>query len=465
MIGLTTRILLRDYRSPSSRLAWFIVIILLPLVGGVVYFLFGETRLGKAAARRNALIFDNMKTMSADTFGDLSIVLKSVDPLYQPAFRYAASMNGLHTLGGNRAELMADARAARERLIADIDAATNHVHLLYYIWLDDETGRATARALMRAVSRGVVCRAMVDGLGSRGIIRSPLWREMRDAGVKVSVTLPIDNFILAILRSRLDLRNHRKLIIIDGSITHCGSQNCADPEFRIKARYAPWVDIMLRIEGPVAAQNQALFASDWLQVNDDELADFPFITKELGDGFPGQILADGPTVRLGATAQLFATMINVARDELTISTPYFVPDATVLDAICAAALRGVSVTMIFPLRNDSWIVAAASRSFYWKLLRSGVNIYEFIPGLIHAKTLTIDGQVTFLGTSNIDIRSFDLNYENDVLLQDRAISVAVRARQSEYIEQSMRVTLEDVESWPLHHRIWNNVVATMGPVL
>ncbi len=430
-----------------------------------MYFLFGEVRLGRAAARKNELIFDSMKTMSADTFGDVSTVLDSVDPLYQPAFRYAASMNGLHTLAGNRAELMADARTARERLIADIDAATDHVHLLYYIWLQDDTGRETARALMRAVSRGVVCRAMVDGLGSRAIIRSRLWREMRESGVQASVTLPIDNFLFALVRSRVDLRNHRKLIVIDGRITHCGSQNCADPEFRIKPRYAPWVDIMLRIEGPVAAQTQALFASDWLQVNDGKLDDFPFITDELSLGFPAQILADGPTVRLGATAQLFATMIGTARNELTISTPYFVPDATVLDAICAAALRGVAVTMIFPQRNDSWIVAAASRSFYRKLLASGVHVYEFIPGLLHAKTLTIDGQVTLLGTSNIDIRSFDLNYENDVLLQDRAISAAVRARQSEYIAQSVRLTFEDVERWPLYLRIWNNVIATMGPVL
>ena len=261
----------------------------------------------------------------------------------------------------------------RERLVADIDAATDHVHVLYYIWLDDDTGTAVAQALMRAARRGVTCRAMADGLGSRRLIKGALWREMKEAGVQLAVALSLENPVRTLLTSRIDLRNHRKITVIDGRITYCGSRNSADPEFLVKAKYAPWVDIMLRFEGPVVAQNQLLFASDWMQATDEALDQFNLIAEPIDGGFPAQVMGDGPTERRGATPQLFANLIACAQHDLTLSTPYFVPDATVFEALCAAAHRGVNVTLIFPKVNDSWVVAAASRSYYRRLLEGGVR--------------------------------------------------------------------------------------------
>lgn len=158
-------------------------------------------------------------------------------------------------------------------------------------------------------------------------------------------------------------------------------------------------------------------------------------------------------------------LLACAQHEVVISTPYFVPDATVLDALCATAWRGVQLTLITPARNDSAFVAAASRSHYHRLLQAGVQIYEFTPGLLHAKTLCVDGQVTLLGSTNLDLRSFDLNFENNVLLQDAAITQAVRARQSAYIAQSRPVTLAQLQAWPWWQRIWNNLLATLSPLL
>ncbi len=462
--GLTMRVLLRDDLVPSSRLAWFMVITTLPVAGVIVYFLFGEAKLGRSASRRRVII-NSVLADSPAILGSKSVLQDAIEPAYQPAFKFAASINGFQTNTGNHAELMPDALEARRRLISDIDAATVSVNVLYYIWLEDTTGTNLAQALIRAAARGVHCRAMADGLGSRQLIRSPLWQAMREAGVRTEIALPLDRPLRTLLTSRIDLRNHRKITVIDGQISYCGSQNCADPEFLVKPDFAPWVDIMLRIEGPVVAQNQLLFASDWMVARKDSLKEFALAPRVFANGFPASIVGDGPTERAGASAQLFASLIGTASKTLTISTPYFVPNATVTNAIQAAAYRGVRVTLIFPQRNDSWIVAAASRSFYQAILQSGASIHEYTAGLLHAKTLTIDGCVTFLGSSNMDLRSFDLNYENDILLQDIATTRAIEERQRDYLRQSRPVTILQVKGWSLPHRLWNNAIATIGPVL
>ena len=466
VIGFSARILLRDDLSTAARLAWVLVMLFTPYVGAVIYLLFGEISLGRTVHQRHDEIFAKLRKMAGAAMGSCDGNLEgNVETEYQTAFR-AASVDGFGTTVGNRAELLPDAETARSRLVEDIDQATESIQCMYYIWLDDTTGRNVAEALMRAARRGVVCHAIADGLGSRKFVRSKWWDAMREAGVKLSVSLPIKWVVDTILFSRLDLRNHRKITVIDSRITWCGSQNCADPEFRVKAKYAPWVDIMLRLEGPVVAQCQLLFASDWLlNTGDNVPASLQLRTEPIDGGFPAQLFADGPTDRRGVVPQLFATLLTLAKNEVVISTPYFVPNSTVLDAICAAAIRGVDVTMIFPKHNDSWIVAAASHSYYRQLLEHGVKIFEFRDGLLHAKTLTIDRKLSLIGSTNLDLRSFDLNYENDILLRDNDAAGRIRDRQQTYVDQSDPVTIDHVESWNPMRRIWNNVIATVGPIL
>lgn len=466
VLVFSTRILLRDDLSSAARLAWFLVMLFAPYFGVAVYLLFGEISLGRTVHKRHDEIFSKLRSMRSSAMGSCDRYLDdNIETEYQTAFR-AASVDGFETTVGNRAELLPDAQTARSRLIEDIDNATESVQALYYIWLDDNTGRNVAAALVRAAKRGVVCHAIADGLGSRKFVRSRWWREMSDAGVNLTVALPIKWVVDTILFSRLDLRNHRKITVIDGGITWCGSQNCADPEFQVKAKYAPWVDIMLRFEGPIVAQCQLLFASDWLLNSGQQIPDsFQMKASEIDGGFAAQIFADGPTERRGATPQLFATLLTLARNQVVISTPYFVPNSTVLDAICAAAIRGIDVTMIFPKRNDSWIVAAASRSYYRQLLEHGVKVFEFRDGLLHSKTFTVDRALSLVGSTNLDLRSFDLNYENDILLRDDDLTQSIFQRQQEYISKSDPVTLREVHAWSYRRRIWNNVVATVGPIL
>lgn len=465
VLAFTIRILLRDDLSPPGRLAWFIVLNVLPYFGSIVYFLFGEIDIGKHAKKRHDEIFDQIQAKAAEFMGDPSNSAQLIERIYQPAFQYAGSINGFHPLAGNTAELMEDSDSTLTRMLADIDAATDHVHVLYYIWLNDHTGTAVAEALIRAAQRGVTCRAMADGLGSRALVKSALWQRMEKSGVQVAIALSFRNLIRTIITSRFDLRNHRKITVIDSRITYCGSRNSADPEFLVKQKYGPWIDIMLRFEGPVVAQNQLLFASDWMQTTNQPLELIPLQSETIAGGFAAQVMGVGPTERRGATPQLFSNLFACAEHELTLTTPYFVPDATVLEGLCAAAHRGVAVTLIFPKANDSWIVAAASRSYYHKLLDAGCVIYEHRKGLLHSKTLTVDGKVSLIGSSNLDLRSFDLNYENNILLQDQHITQAIAARQQSYIDRSDQIELPAVLAWPYYRRIWNNVIATIGPVL
>lgn len=432
-----------------------------PFIGLVLYVFFGEVSVGEHTTDHYLSVQQSIYKAKPEFFDqghDQEIVTNA-------ASSYATSINGFPITSGNTVELLPDAAAARQRLIDDIDQAEREINLLYYIWLPDNTGLKTANALINAAKRGVTCRAMVDAMGSRLLLKHHIWQSMKEAGVQLTIALPYHPIFKTILLGRLDLRNHRKITVIDGAITYIGSQNCADPEFAIKAKYAPWVDILFRVQGPVVAQNQLLFMNDWLSYNNEPIDSFTLNQKEINKGFDGQIIGDGPTIRHASTQQLFSTILHQAKSSITISTPYFVPDEIVLGALCSAALRGIKVKMIFPKRNDSFIVAGASRSFYRTLLEAGVELYEFKGGLLHSKTLTVDDSMSFVGSSNMDIRSFDLNFENDFLIHDAETTRVIQTRQQEYLHSSDTVSLAQVMKWSLPKRIWNNLLATVGPIL
>jgi cardiolipin synthase len=465
-LAFIARAVLRPHREPASRLAWVVVMIGLPVVGILTYLLLGETNIGRRRAARLREVLARLPDVSRTPGADAAPVQPAVPDRYAPLFRAGRSVNGFEPVGGNRAVLTADSNAAVESMVADIDAAHVHVHLTFYIWLPDTNGLKVAEALKRAAARRVTCRAMADGLGSRTLVASEHWKAMSDAGVRVATALPIPPLLLRPLRGRIDLRNHRKILVIDNRITYCGSQNCADPEFRVKARYAPWVDVMMRFEGPIARQNQHLFVSDWMaQVNED-LSDL--LRQPLPPGEPGltaQVIGTGPTERSSAMPEVFETLMYAARQELVITTPYYVPNEAMLSALCASARRGVATTIILPAKNDSWVVAAASRSYYSDLLAAGVRIFEYQGGLLHTKSLTLDGEVTLIGSANMDRRSFDLNYENNILFYDPALTAEMRRRQDAYLGRSRPVTPDDVARWSLPRRLWNNTIAMLGPVL
>jgi len=463
---LIVRVILKPNRDPAARIAWTVIILILPALGVIAYLLLGETNIGRRRIARMQQILAAMPAPATISEPQSEAMRPAIPDRYEPHFRVGQSINGFAPVGGNHAKLMADSNASIDSIVADIDAARDHVHLLFYIWLPDTNGCKVVEALKRASARGVACRAMVDDLGSRRMIKSAHWREMQATGVRVGRALPVGNPLWRMLSGRIDLRNHRKIVVIDDTITYCGSQNCADPEFRVKAKYAPWVDAMVRFEGPIARQNQYLFAADWMAYIDERIDDL--LRRPIPAAKPGitaQVVGSGPTIRQSAMPEMFETLMYSARRELVISTPYYVPDDSMQEAICASARRGVATTIIFPARNDSRLVAAASRSNYANLLNAGVHIFEYQDGLLHTKSLTLDGEVALIGSANMDRRSFDLNYENNILLYDPAMTAEIRERQHSYIARSRQVGLPEVEAWTLPRRFLNNTVAMLGPIL
>jgi cardiolipin synthase len=456
------RALLRPHREPASRLAWIIAILALPIAGVILYLLVGEARISGPRRTRGREINASLPRPG----GNYDCPHDKVGGAHWAAFALAQTVNHLDPTCSNEARLAPDSNSAIDEMAADVDAALETVHGCFYIWLADNNGLKLKNAFIRAAKRGVKVRLLADALGSRRFIRSHHWSDMEDAGCEVRVALPVGNPLWTVIRGRVDLRNHRKLMVVDSRIAWCGSQNCADPEFRIKARYAPWVDIMSRWEGPVAPQCQFLFVSDWIAEGGDDIRGLLKEQAPRGSGeIVAQVLGTGPTAEFDAVPACFSELIHSAREELVVTSPYFVPDEQLLFALTSAGRRGVRTLMLLPKRNDNWIVAAASRSYYKDLIDAGVEIYEFKPGLLHAKTMVVDRRVGLIGSANLDRRSFELNFENNILFDDPEFAAAVRARQDRYLADCDPVTREDVERYGIGLRLWQNLLATLSPML
>ena len=456
------RALLRPHREPASRLAWIIAVLALPIVGVILYLFLGEARISGPRRARGREINARLPRPS----GNYDCTAEKVGGAHWSPFALARTVNKLDPTCENSAHLAADSNAAIDEMVVDIESARQTIHGCFYIWLADNNGLKLKEAFIRAAKRGAQVRLLADALGSRRLIRSDHWKDMRVAGCHARVALPVGNPLWTAIRGRVDLRNHRKQLIVDNRIAWCGSQNAADPEFRIKARYAPWVDVMSRWEGPVARHCQYLFVSDWIAEGGDDISALlcePPPRRQ--GGIVAQVLGTGPTAEFDAMPACFSELIHSAREELVVTTPYFIPDEQLLFALTSAGRRGVRTVMLFPKRNDSRIVAGASRSYYKDLIDAGVDIYEFRPGLLHSKTMVVDRCVGLIGSANLDRRSFELNFENNILFDDRAFAGELRARQDEYLAQCDRVTRDDVARYGFVLRLWQNLLATLSPML
>jgi len=330
---------------------------------------------------------------------------------------------------GNAVELLDDYAGAVQRLVDDIDAAVREVHLLYYLMHDDATGRAVAEALLRAARRGVRCRLLLDAVGAKPGLRA-FGGALRNAGIHVRATLAGG---LAWRRSaRMDLRNHRKIAVIDGRLALTGSQNLADPHF-VPER--PNREVVARVRGPVVAQLQALFASDWYIETGEVLEVDPPPIAPSGT-VPAQLLPSGPAYPFENARDAFVALVQRARRRAVLVTPYFVPDEATLGALRIAALSGVTVQLILSGPNNQRLTAWAQAGFYDELLAAGVRIALYRPGFLHAKHLSIDEDIALVGSSNLDIRSFMLNAEAGLLCFDPGVVARLRDIEADYLRQS-----------------------------
>jgi len=463
-LGLVGYLLIRQHKSPSSRAAWIVVILALPVAGGILYVLVGEVRLGSRRVRKYAeidrLIDERLLTHRPPRF---SCSLEIPAEFIQIA-HLAELTGGNQPRCGNGLSLINETDSFIQSLVEDIDSAERHCHLLFYIILTDHSATRVVDALLRAAAREVHCRLLVDSVGSSAFLGSSLRRTLEAGGVRVVEALPAN--ALRVLFARIDLRNHRKFAVIDGRVGYVGSHNIADAEFAPKPRYAPWVDVTVRCTGPVVRDLQSLFVRDWYLDTEETLQEvLDDAPSQHADDVASQVIGTGPTSYAEAMRQLMISAFNVGREELVMTTPYFVPDDATATSLRTAARRGVQTTLILPARNDSPLVAAASRSHFESLLDAGVRICEYQKGLLHAKTLTIDRRMALVSTANLDRRSFELNFEVSLAVYDSDFASQVRFLQQSYLNDSREVVHAAWRrrGWPA--KLWQNGVGILSPLL
>ncbi|MGB5259389.1 MAG: cardiolipin synthase [Gammaproteobacteria bacterium] len=389
-----------------------------------------------------------------------------IDAAAEPMCHQAEHVLGYPALPGNRIELLDNFQAVFDAIIADIDGAQSRCHVCFYIWHEGGRVAEVVDALVRAAGRGVQCRALADALGSKAFLKGDLARRLRDAGVELVAALPTGP--LRALFVRQDLRNHRKIVVIDDCVAYTGSQNLVDPRFfKQDSGVGEWVDAIARITGPAAAALDSVFALDW-SVETGREYELPVVTGNAAHPSTGsmvQVVPSGQDLRPEAIHQLLLTAIYSARRELVMTTPYFIPDDSMLTALLSAALRGVEVTLIVPARNDSLLVRHASVAHFDDLMSAGVNIALFEGGLLHTKSLTIDGDSSVFGSVNLDMRSLWLNFEISLFVYDATFTQQLRAIQNSYLSDSDRLDPGVWQRRPARRRFTENTFRLLGPIL
>jgi cardiolipin synthase len=463
LIGFSFRVISKR-RQVGVALAWLAVIAAVPFFGAAAYLLFGEKWLPRRAMRRAARLYPDLLAWRKKLCGRAARGWTELDPEAEPLHRQTLATVGLPGIAGNRLTLYQDYESIFDAMIADIDGAESSCHLEFYIWHDGGRADDVAEALIRARKRGVACRVLVDAFGSGGFTGGAVRRRMAEHGVEVGVALPP----LFPLIARLDLRNHRKIVVIDGEIAYTGSQNLVDPRyFKQKAKVGRWIDVMVRVEGPGVEALAGIFVHDWaisVGVDPATLQDTVRRPARRGDTVV-QALPSGPAYHGEAIRQLLLTMMYAARRELILTTPYFVPDDALETALESAAHRGVDVTLVVPKRIDSRLVRWASPAHFEDLLEAGVRIKRFRGGLLHSKTITVDKSFGLIGTVNLDMRSLWLNFEISLLVYDREFATELRDVQLGYVEESDPVDLETWRRRPKARRLLENAAGLLSPLL
>jgi cardiolipin synthase A/B len=300
----------------------------------------------------------------------------------------------------------------------------------------------------------------MDALGSRRPFRT-LAPRMRAAGIAVHEVLPIGWFKRSF--ARIDLRNHRKIAVIDGRIGYTGSQNLVESTFKPGLTFE---ELMVRVEGPVVLALQFVFAADWYLETDEALADDPFFPDPEERGtLCAQALPSGVNYPTQNNQRLFVALIHGAQRRVVITTPYFVPDEAFLQALQTAVLRGVEVHLVLSKQADQFFVSRAQRSFYEELLRAGVRIHLYTAWFLHAKHLSIDDEICIIGSSNMDIRSFALQAEISLILYDKPLTRRLMAEQERYFSESDELTLDECASRPLLEKWIQHLARLLGPLL
>jgi len=467
VLGLSVRVIMRR-RPVGVLLAWMAIILSVPVLGGLIYLVVGESRISGKYLKRGRLIHGRYANWKQALCARANVDWTDVSPQAVALQNQARTVTGFPAMQGNRLELLQDTDEVFRSLIGAIARSRRSCHLEFYIWYAGGLADELLETVIGAARRGVVCRLLLDALGSKPFLHSAAASRLRQAGVELAVALPVGLFTTLVTRA--DLRNHRKLAVIDGETAWTGSQNLVDPRyFKQDEGVGQWVDAMLRIEGPVVEVLGGVFINDWEVATGaglDKLEDSHDVRPVQEQGtVPVQVIPSGPVPQPLSILQMILGAFYAAQRELIVTTPYFVPDESVLTALLSAAHRGVRVTLILPAKNNSWLVDLAGKAVFADLLEAGVQIAAFKGGLLHTKSITVDGEFALFGSVNMDMRSLWLNFELSLLIYDRESTALIRRMQQGYLDDSDPVSLNEWRQRTFKQRFLENAVHLLAPLL
>lgn len=471
VIAITALVLL-ERRRPSATLAWLLALVFLPLIGLCFYVVFGRAgvrRRRRSRARRGVNPTD---------------MTRGLLPLETPLEQLEQPLRGLVALALNASaaplrradavDLLTDSALAFTAMEAAIEQAKRQIHIEAYIWRDDETGRRWIDLLSERARAGVDVRLLYDEFGCLGT-PGELFDRLTVAGGQVLAFGPMR---LRLPPLKLNFRNHRKLVIIDGDIGFTGGLNVGEEYLGRGLGARPWSDLQVRITGDAVLGLQAIFLEDWLAARATDRPEDPAVARELAAllerpsahsrGPMLQIVPSGPDLPfIDAIAAQFTAAIASAQERCWIATPYFVPDEPLSLALKTAALRGCDLRLLVPLprNSDLALVSLAGASYYDELLAAGCRIYEYLPGMLHAKYLLVDDRMAAIGSANMDVRSFYLNYEVTALFYDRRVTLDLAEVFAHELARALEVRPESRRHLPLHRRLGEGFGRLLSPLL
>ncbi|MET4780993.1 cardiolipin synthase [Glaciihabitans sp. UYNi722] len=454
-------------RKPQTATAWLLAIFLIPYLGILLFLLVGSTRLPKSRREKQRRVNEYILEATED---DAQVVRDADFPDWlEPIVELNRTLGSMPLMSGNTAKLYTEYAESLAAMTAAVSSAKKFVHVEFYILAFDRTTTPFFDAMQAAVKRGVTVRVLLDHIAS---VRSPGYhrtlRKLRRIGVTWKLMLPVQP--LRGKYQRPDLRNHRKLLVIDGEVAFTGSQNMIDRSYNKRGnlrRGLKWKDLMVRFEGPIVGGVNALFITDWYSETNELLLRETIITEpeETAQVLDAQVVPSGPGFDLENNLRLFNSLLYSAQERVIITSPYFVPDDSMLYAITNAAYRGLDVQLFVSEVGDQPVVFHAQRSYYEALLRAGVRIWLYrTPTVLHAKHFTIDDDVAVVGSSNMDMRSFSLNYEISVMMRGRHIVQQLRDVEQSYRDESRELFLDDWLERPLRSKVLDNTARLTAAV-
>jgi cardiolipin synthase len=447
-------------RRPTAAMAWLLAIYFIPLIGVFLFLLIGTPRLPRKRRRMQRRINEYISETSAHL--DFGTHRPHAPEWFTSLVRMNRNLGAMPLAGDNTAHLIPDYQESLDTMADAIRRAKDYVHVEFYILQTDDSTDNFFRALEEVAARGVAVRVLLDHWANRG---KPFYKKtlkrLDAMGAQWHLMLPVQP--LKGKYQRPDLRNHRKLLVVDGDTAFLGSQNVTDSTYNLKKnikRGLHWVDLMAQLEGPVVASVNAVFLSDWYSETEQILTDeIDLFDVEAGPGeLDCQVVPSGPGFEVELNLRLFAGLLYAAQRKISIVSPYFVPDEAMLLAITTACHRGVEVELFVSEEGDQAMVYHAQRSYYEVLLRAGVRIWMYRkPYILHTKCFTIDDEVAVIGSSNMDMRSFGLNMEISLLVRGEEFVNEMRGVEDIYRALSRQLTLEEWSTQPLRSTVLDNL--------